>query len=490
MRYFITTPIYYVNDKPHIGHAYTTLAADVLSRFLRKQGEEVFFLTGTDEHGAKIAEIAEKLGKTPQEVCDKNSENFRQAWNNLDIRYDYFIRTTDPRHEKAVQKFVRQLKEKDLIYEKEYTGLYCVGCEKFLTEKDLVNGLCPDHQRKPDVVSEKNYFFKLNLPTVEKLIKDKKLKISPARAESEVLGLLRQPLDDFSISRQKARVNWGIDLPFDEKQVIYVWVDALINYISAVGYGDDEAQFEKWWTEAHVIHLMAKDILKFHAVYWPALLTSLDIKNPDEEFIHGFFTINGQKMSKTLGNFIDPNSLVEKFGSDVTRYLLLTQFPLSQDGDVKEENFVEKYNSDLAQGLGNLVARVLALGEQYGKEITPQSDQADLVASAEKDYQEKMRELRFNEAAAVVWNLIAFVDKYISEKKPWQKMDDEKEITAMLGFLVFVLGRIAMMLFPIMPQTSKKILQDLSLTEETTEKWTTQKVLLHKQAPLFPKRND
>jgi len=483
----ITTPIYYVNDKPHIGHAYTTLAADVLTRFFRAQGKEVFFLTGTDEHGAKIAEVAEKAGKTPKEICDENSEDFKKAWQNLEIKYDYFIRTTDKRHEEAVKKFVKKLKEKNAIYEKEYEGLYCVGCEKFLTEKDLVDGLCPDHKRKPEIVSEKNYFFKLDLKVVKKLIKTKKLKISPARAKSEVLGLLNQGLDDFSISRQKKRVKWGIDLPFDKNQTIYVWVDALLNYISAIGYGDDEKEFKKWWVNTRVIHLLAKDILKFHAVYWPAMLLSVGIKTPDEEFIHGFFTINGQKMSKTLGNFIDPNDLVKKFGAEVTRYLLLSQFPLSQDGDVKEEKFAEKYNSDLAQGIGNLVSRILALGEQYGKQIIIQCSNSDLIAKSWNDYNKQMEEFRFNDALATIWSLVSYCDKYISDTKPWGKIDDEKEFQKILGELIYILGNISLMLSPVMPKTSEKILRSLKLQSVSKQNWLSQEVLLEKQSALFPK---
>jgi methionyl-tRNA synthetase len=487
MRYYITTPIYYVNDKPHIGHAYTTLAADILTRFFRMQGKEVFFLTGTDEHGMKIAEIAKKAGKTPKEICDENSENFKRAWENLEIKYDYFIRTTDKRHEEAVKKFVKKLKEKNVIYEKEYKGLYCIGCEKFLTEKDLVDGLCPDHKRKPEEVSENNFFFRLDLKAVKELIKTKKLKILPDRAESEALGLLNQELDDFSISRQKERVKWGIDLPFDKNQIIYVWVDALLNYISAIGYGDNEEEFKKWWVDARVIHLLAKDILKFHAVYWPAMLLSIGIKNPDEEFIHGFFTINGQKMSKTLGNFIDPNDLVQKFGAEVTRYLLLSQFPLSQDGDVKEEKFAEKYNSDLAQGIGNLVSRVLALGEQYGKQIMIKCSSHDLINKSWNDYEKQMGEFCFNDALVTIWNLISYCDKYISDTKPWQKINDDEEFQEILGLLIYILGNVALMLSPIMPKTSITILEYFNLHDVSKEDWLSILVLLKKQLPLFPR---
>ena len=463
----ITTPIYYVNDKPHIGHAYTTLAADVLTRFFRTQGNEVFFLTGTDEHGAKIAEVAEKLGKTPKQICDENSKIFKSAWQNLGIKYDYFIRTTDKRHEKAVKKFVEKLKEKNAIYEKEYEGLYCTGCEKFLTEKDLVDGICPDHKTKPEKISEKNYFFKLNSNIVKESIKTKQLKITPARAENEVLGLLNYGLEDFSISRQKERVKWGIDLPFDKKQIIYVWVDALLNYISAIGYGDNEKEFKKWWTEGHVIHLLAKDILKFHAVYWPAMLLSVGIKSPEEEFIHGFFTVNGQKMSKTLGNVIDPNDLVKKFGTEVARYLLLSQFPLTQDGDVKEEKFTERYNSNLANGLGNLVARVLTLANKYGVKYKKSThihddDIRGRVDDAWTSYKKNMEEFRLFESLEDAWKLISCCDGYIEAKKPWTLIGEDKpKAEKIISDLLYCLSEIADLIAPFLPETSEKIKNQL-----------------------------
>ena len=420
-------------------------------------------------------------------IRDRNSEDFKKAWQNLKIKYDYFIRTTDKRHEEAVKKFVEKLKERNAIYEKEYKGLYCVGCEKFLTEKDLVDGLCPDHKRKPETISERNYFFRLDLKAVKELIKTKKLKISPARAESEVLGLLNQGLDDFSISRQKERVKWGIDLPFDKNQIIYVWVDALLNYISAIGYGDNEKEFKKWWADARVIHLLAKDILKFHAVYWPAMLLSVGIKNPDEEFIHGFFTINGQKISKSLGNIIDPIELVEKYGSDVVRYFLLREISPFEDGDFSENRLEERYNSDLAQGLGNLVSRVLALGEQYGKQIMVQCSDSDLITRAWSDYKRQMEEFRFNDALATIWNLISYCDKYISDTKPWEKISDEKEFQKILGELIYILANISLMLSPVMPKTFERILKSLKLQNVSKQNWLSQKVLLEKQPPLFPK---
>jgi len=457
----ITTPIYYVNDKPHIGHAYTTLAADVLTRFFRSREKDVFFLTGTDEHGLKIANSAKKLGISPKKLCDKNSELFKDAWKNLNIKYDYFVRTTDRRHEESVRKFMQKLKDSGAIYEKEYQGLYCIGCEKFLTEKELIDGLCPDHKTKPEEISEKNYFFKLSdyLEKVKKLIEKDKIKIRPENAKKEVLGLFKQELDDFSISRQK--VKWGIPLPFDNNQITYVWVDALQNYISAVGYGDDPSQFKKWWKESWVVHLIGRDILKFHAIYWPALLLATGEKVPDKEFIHGFFTINGQKMSKTLGNIINPNDLVKKFGVDGTRYLLISQFPFGQDGDIKEEKFIEKYNADLANGLGNLVARVLTLAIKFQIPITKKQITNNIqiqINQIRKNYEKLMREFKLYEALSEIWRLIAFCDKHIQTQKPWELAKiDKKKLNQVLSNSFYCIFEIANLIAPFLPETSEKI---------------------------------
>ena len=472
----ITTPIYYVNDKPHIGHAYTTLAADILTRFFRAQKKDVFFLTGTDEHGTKIAAAAESTGKSPQEICDENSQSFKLAWEKLGIRYDHFIRTTDKIHEKTVIDFLNELKEKNAVYEKEYEGLYCVACEKFLTEKDLVNGLCPDHKTEPKKISEKNYFFKLNdyLREVEELIKNGKLSIGPDNAKKEVIGLLKQGLEDFSISRQKDRVKWGIDLPFDKSQTVYVWVDALLNYYT----GDGGKEFKKYWDEGQVIHLLAKDILKFHAIFWPALLLATDKKLPTKEFIHGFFTINGQKISKTLGNIIDPVEIVNKFGTDATRYILLSQFPFGQDGDVKEEKFVEKYNSDLANGLGNLLARILTLVTKYKIQNTNYKVDQDTKKEVEKvknNYIEDMLNFRLYEALEEIWKLISFCDEYIEKNKPWELLKSQKskvksqKLETVLENLLYCISEISDLIAPFLPGTSERIKKQIkgSMTSKT-----------------------
>jgi len=482
LRFLVTTPIYYVNDKPHIGHAYTTVAADVLARFHRMSGEETFFLTGTDEHGSKVAQTAGELGKSPQELCDENVLFFKEAWKNLNISYDYFVRTTDKRHEKAVQKLLNELngsttgEGEKVVYSGEYSGLYCVGCEKFITEKDLVNGLCPEHQKEPEKLSEKNYFFRLSsyLKKVEKLILENKLKVLPEERRKETLGLLKQGLEDFSISREK--VSWGIPLPFDPKQNAYVWVDALPNYISAIGYGDDVEQFKKWWKDAYVVHLIGKDILKFHAIFWPAMLLAVGEKPPDVIFVHGYFTIKGQKMSKTLGNVVDPNFLVEKYGTDATRYLLLTQFPFGQDGDIQELRFVEKYNSDLANDLGNLVSRVINMVGSYSQGKIPQpftyeeSDEelkSEAINCGEAVF-EHIKEINLNQAIDQVLRLVRSTNRYIENQAPWNlAKDGNKERLATALYVGCELLRIISALFyPLLPSKSVRIRELLGLSGE------------------------
>lgn len=481
-RFMVTTPIYYVNDKPHIGQAYTTIAADVLARFHRAGGEETFFLTGSDEHGSKVEETAKKLGKTPQELCDINVEHFKKAWKSLNISYDYFVRTTDARHHKAVEKLLSILNQatteegEKVIYAGKYSGLYCLGCEKFITEKELVNGLCPDHLQKPKEVTEKNYFFRLSsyLKQVEKLIREDKLKISPEERKKETLGLLRQGLDDFSISREK--VAWGIPLPFDPKQNTYVWVDALSNYISAVGYGDDLEQFKKWWKEAKVVHLIGKDILKFHAIFWPAMLLALGESPPDEIFLHGFFTIDAQKMSKSLGNIVDPEYLVKRYGSDGTRYLLLTQFPFGQDGDLQKDRFVEKYNADLANDLGNLVSRTLKMVKSYCQGEIPKPSlhekpdddlKKEAIECAETVWQ-YIQEINLNRAIDQILKLVRSTNRYIENQAPWALAKDNKRerLKTVLYVSCETLRIISALFYPVLPQKCIRMRELLGLSGE------------------------
>lgn len=467
-RILITTPIYYVNDKPHIGHAFTTLIADVLSRYFKQQKKEVFFLTGTDEHGIKIAQLAQEQQKTPLQLGDEISLEFKKTWQNLGIEYDYFIRTTDKDHIETVQFILNTLKETNNLYEKDYQGLYCVGCESFLLEKDLVNGLCPFHQKPPLKVSERNYFFKLKdyLEKIKIKIEKGEIKITPDFALKETLGLFKQNLPDFSVSRLKEKVKWGIDLPFDDSQIVYVWVDALINYISAIGFYKDKKNFEKWWKEGYVLHILGKDILKFHAIYWPAILEALNVKTPDEELIHGFFTVNGQKMSKTLGNVIDPNDLVKQYGKDATRYLLLSQFPLSDGGDIKENQFQEKYNADLANNFGNLVSRVLSLVNKAKIEIKrePTVDFKKIILETKKNYSQLMEDYKLFEALKEIFKLVDYSNLYLTQNKTWEligKKEKREILEEQLNNLLEALVEIKDLILPFLPETSKKLENNL-----------------------------
>jgi methionyl-tRNA synthetase len=443
------------------------------------KGVETFFLTGTDEHGIHNLEAAQKANLKPKEFCDRNSGLFKDAWKNLNIEYDYFIRTTDNRHEQAVKVFLEKLYNsktesgEKVIYKGEYKGLYCRGCEKFITEKELVNGLCPDHQRKPEELSEKNYFFRLSayLPQVKALILEDKIKILPQERRKEVLGLFKQKLDDFSISREK--VTWGIALPFDPSQKIYVWVEALQNYISAIGYGDDQNQFKNWWRKARVLHLMAKDILKFHCIYWPAMLLAAGEKPPEEIFLHGFFTVNGKRMSKTLRNVIDPNQMIKDFGVDSTRYLLLTQFPLGQDGDIQEKRFAEKYNSDLANDLGNLVSRVLKMVKSYcnGKipqptEYAPEDENLKKIAlDTVKNTFDQIEKLNLNNGIDSVLKLVRASNKYVEDSAPWKlaKEKNQSRLDTVLYIVCEALRIISFLFYPLLPEKSKKIRELLGL---------------------------
>ena len=476
-KFYVTTPIYYVNDKPHIGHAYTTIIADVLARYYRnKLGEEnVYFLTGTDEHGAKIFEAAKKENISPEEFTNNISIKFKKAWSNLDISNNFFIRTTDKNHKKIVTNILYKLKEADVLYESDYKGLYCISCERFLVDSDLVEGKCSYHNRKPEELLEKNWFFKLNkyLPKIKKLIESGELIIYPEGRKKEVLGLIdKQDLPNFSISRSKKSVPWGINLPWDEDQKVYVWIDALSNYITALNYPDGK-NYNKFWPAD--IQLIALDILKFHALYWPAILLALNIPLPKSLYIHGFFTINGKKMSKTLGNVIDPNDLVEKYGAESTKYLILSQFSFGSESNIKIEKFLIKYNSDLVNGLGNLVNRVTNMIEKYLEgHINIDFIELPFIEEANK----KIEKLNFRGALLDIWYIIKKDNSIIDMQKPWElfKNNDKEKLKNILQDLALDLYNIGLMLHSFMPKKSKEIINII----------TNKKVIKPKE-PLFPR---
>ncbi len=484
-KFYITTPIYYVNAPPHIGHAFTTIVADVLARYHRALGEKVFFLTGTDEHGFKIAKVAKSLGKTPLQFCNQIAKEFKKTWQKLDISYDNFIRTTSPKHTKAVQRAFSFLKEKNFIYKGFYEGLYCSGCEQFKTKKDLVDGKCPDHAREPELVREENYIFSLSKFTkiLTKKIESKKLEILPQKRKNEILKFLKEGLNDVSFSRPKEKVEWGITVPFDKNQTIYVWVDAFLNYLTGIGWDGDPKNVPEFWPPD--LQLMGKDILRVHATIWPAILLALGLPLPKLLFAHGYFTVNGQKMSKSLGNIIHPLELVDKFGSDATRYLLLSICSLEEGGDVSWEKFLKKYNGDLAYGLGNLIMRVAVLGEKIQRENPFRKiklrDKKIILAikEAKEKYKNFIEKFKLDQALISVWQLIGFCDKFIENKKPWQK---SKEQPLIIGDLLIAIGEIAQMLQPFLPQTSKRIFKEFWV-KNNKNVWDFKITL---KRPLFP----
>jgi len=479
-KYYITTAIDYINGKPHIGHSLEKIAADVLSRFYAQKigRDQVRFVTGTDEHGAKIAQYAEKENLEPKAFADRNAAYFSFAWDQLNVQYDRFIRTTDSDHEQTVKDLVTKMKENGYLYEGEYEGLYCVGHEAFLTEKDLVNGECPDHKAKPEIVKEKNWFLKVSSFTdkIKSVIEKDELLVWPDSRKNEIISLLESGFTDIAISRPN--VKWGISLPWDESQTIYVWVDALINYYSAAG--------EFWPASAHVI---GKDILKFHAVIWPAMLLAADLPLPKTVVTHGYLTVENQKISKSIGNVIDPNDWVSKFGSDAVRYFLLREFPFSDDGDVSEEKLRARYEGDLANGLGNLVSRITNLVEKHLGGVFPEGAKGFTAPFRESEGSSEPRtagdeigsligQYKFHEALALVWQYVAWANKTVDENKLWElAKTDLAKFTEISKQVIDVLKIIGKALAPFMPETSVKILAVV----------TAEKIV--KADPLFPKIN-
>lgn len=484
MKFFVTTPIYYVNAPPHIGSAYTTIAADVLARYHRQHGADIFFLTGTAEHGTKMAQHAAAGNQTPQAFVDKNAAYFQAAWHKLNIEYTDFIRTTEPRHARAVALFFERLKASGQIYEGEYEGLYCVGHEAFLKQSELdASGQCPDHQTVPQRITEKNWFFRLSAytGTLKERITSSAFEIAPESRRHEVLAFIEQGLEDISISRQN--VEWALPLPWDETQTIYVWLDELFNYCSAIGYGADEEKFRRYWPAD--LHLIGKDIIKFHCIIWPALLLAINEPLPKKVFAHGYFTVNGQKMSKTLGNIVDPLKVAAEYGVDALRYFLLRDIPFGSDGDFSHDRLRERYNADLANGLGNLVSRVLNMMEQsdfsppgvyppnWREGGVPAAEAAGEGVNLLARVNSHLANLAFDKALAAIWQAISAADELIEQKKPWQLAKssappaapaealregrDKGELEGVLSHLYITLTRINQALAPFMPDTHQKL---------------------------------
>ncbi len=475
-KFYITTSIAYTNALPHCGFALEIIQADVLARYHRILGEDVFFLTGTDEHGAKIAKAAQTEEKSPKQLTDEISTKFRSLKQALSLSNDDFIRTTDQKkHWPAVGKVWLGL-SKD-IYKKKYQGLYCLGCEAFITSKDLKDGKCIMHQKEPEEIKEENYFFKLSKyeNEIQEAIETDKLKIIPQARKNEVLSFIKAGLKDISFSRPRKDLQWGIPVPDDDSQTIYVWADALTNYLSALGYAQESEKFKKFWPAD--IHCIGKDILRFHAIIWPGILLSLGLPLPKAILVHGFIGVDNQKMSKSLGNVIDPFELVDKYGTDAVRYFLLREIPATADGDFTYEKFEKRYNGDLAAGLGNLTARVLTMAEKKGiKTISPEEEFTEEINKTWEDYRQAMEDCAFSEALIAVWNLISYCDRYIEKEQPWKS--EGLQLEKILSNLLFALTNIAQLLEPLLPQTSEKIVQQIG-TEE--------KLNIKRGEPLFPK---
>jgi len=477
--FYITTPIYYVNDIPHIGHAYTTIAADVVARYHRLRGHDVFFLTGLDEHGQKVQQAATKAGISPQEHCDRLTPQFRKLWDKLNISLDGFIRTTDAQHQAVVQRLLQHLYDQHLIYRAEYTGWYCTFDERFWTEKDVVGGLCPDCQRPVEQLSESNYFFKMSQFRQRLLdhIKTNPAFIRPESRRNEVLGFLQKPLEDLSISRPKSRLSWGIELPFDQDYVTYVWFDALVNYVSGLEYLPPEPSVDRFWPAN--VHLVGKDILTTHAVYWSTMLMALELPLPHTIFAHGWWTVNGEKMSKSRGNVVDPYETVDTFGTDAFRYFLLREVPFGQDGDFSHESFIGRINSDLANGIGNLLSRTVTLIQRSceGKIPTPGSSEpneldTELKATAEALVREKLPfhlgsgRLEFNRALESIWWLVQLGNQYIDKTAPWvlaKDADQKDRLHTVLYHATETLRFLCVAVAPFMPQTSEAMSRQLGL---------------------------
>ena len=477
--FYVTTPIYYVNDAPHIGHAYTTVAGDVLTRWRRQRQEEVFYLTGTDEHGTKVERTARENGVEPQEWASRLvEESWKPVLDTIDAANDDFIRTTSDRHRIGVQKFWETLKENGYVYEADFEGPYCVGCEEFKRVGDLVDGKCPIHDRPVEMLHETNYFFKL-AAFQDRLLEHYERHpsaVEPKSAYNEVVSFIRGGLEDISMSRSS--VSWGVPLPWDEQQVVYVWFDALLNYITAIGYGQDQQKFDSIWPAN--VHLVGKDILRFHAVYWPAMLMAADLPLPEKVFAHGWLLVGGEKMSKSKLTGISPDQIIDDFGSDAFRYYFLRAIQFGQDGSFSWEDMAARYTAELANGLGNLASRATAMIGKYREGLLPEpGDYANadlalqelLVAAAERA-DAAMLQLDFSTAILAIKEFVDAVNVYVTEQQPWVLAKDEESagrLDTVLYTICESLRAIAVLYHPVMPKSSVKIWESLGASGDLAE---------------------
>ncbi len=507
-QFYITTPLYYVNAKPHIGHAYTNILCDTFARFHRLLGQDVFFMTGTDEHGSKIAKVAREQGKEPQLYVDEIVPHFKALWQSLGIEYDYFIRTTDASHKAIVQDVLRDLEKRGEIYKAKYTGWYSIKSETFYAESELVNGRCPDTGGEVQKIEEENYFFKLSRYQdwlIEYIQKHPDF-ILPVMRANEVLGFLKQPLQDLCITRPKERLSWGIEYPGSKDHVIYVWFDALVNYISGIGYGQESARFKSLWPAD--VHVVGKDILRHHAVYWPIMLKAIGVEMPKTLLAHGWWTIEGAKVSKSSGNIIDPVVLIQKYGVDPFRYFMLHEVTVGFDGAYSEDLLRERYTNDLANDLGNLWFRLAAMiGKYFEGKIPPPSDAAKQDPLLQRAYGlwdevcPAMLAYDPRKALDALWAVVSQANHYVEEKKPWslaKNPANQAELAGVLWVLAEALAHLAYLLQPFVPATADRMLERLHLKggpvirDAAAFRQPLVKVgaLIEKGEALFPKLED